>query len=126
MDRVDHSFAIRLYADELRIEQARTTEGKEFYLLNLPYFLGTQLPKYIKWFISKIDSSTEKKVGTSYSFLLVGDKPIYKRQVTIRSIDGEFNFIQATSKAILLGFMAELLDYFENEKGYKDGGYIDR
>ena len=74
----------------------------------------------------KIDSSTEKKVGTSYSFLLVGDKPIYKRQVTIRSIDGEFNFIQATSKAILLGFMAELLDYFENEKGYKDGGYIDR
>lgn len=75
---------------------------------------------------SKIDSSTEKKVGTSYSFLMIGDKPIYKRQVTIRSIDGEFNFIQATSKAILLGFMSELLEYFENEKGYKDGGYTNR
>ncbi|MEZ4809235.1 MAG: hypothetical protein R2819_02640 [Allomuricauda sp.] len=72
----------------------------------------------------KIDASTEKKVGTSYSFLMVGDKPIYKRQVTIRSIDGEFNFMQATSKAILLGFMSELLEYFEKEKKYKDGAYI--
>lgn len=72
----------------------------------------------------KIDSSTEKKIGTSFSFLMVGDKPIYKRQVTIRSMDGEFNFIQATSKAILLGVMSELLEYFENEKGYKDGAYI--
>lgn len=72
----------------------------------------------------KIDSASEKKVGNSYSFLMVGDKPIYKRQVTIRSIDGEFNFIQATSKAILLGFMSDLLEYFEKEKNYKDGGYI--
>jgi hypothetical protein len=75
---------------------------------------------------SKIDASTEKKIGNSYSFLMLGTKPIYKRQVTIRSIDGEFNFIQATSKAILLGFMSELLKYFENEKGYKDGGYTDQ
>lgn len=73
---------------------------------------------------SKIESSTEKKIGSSYSFLMTGTKPIYKRQVTIRSIDGQFNFIQATSKAILLGFMSELLEYFEKEKGYKDGGYI--
>jgi len=73
---------------------------------------------------SKIDSSTEKKIGSSYSFLMIGDKPIYKRQVTIRSVDGEFNFIQATSKAMLLGFMSELLEYFEKEKNYKDGAYI--
>ncbi|VAW16548.1 hypothetical protein MNBD_BACTEROID03-690 [hydrothermal vent metagenome] len=26
---------------------------------------------------SKIDSSTYKKIGTSYSFLIIGDKPIY-------------------------------------------------
>lgn len=71
----------------------------------------------------KIDPATEKQVGNSFSFLMVGDRPIYKRQVTLRSIDGEFNFIQATSKAILLGFMSELLAYFEKEKGYKDGGY---
>lgn len=56
---------------------------------------------------------------------MIGDKPIYKRQVTIRSIDGEFNFMQATSKAILLGFMSEVLEYFENENGYKDGGYTE-
>ena len=55
---------------------------------------------------------------------MVGDKPIYKRQVTIRLIDNEFTFIQSTSKAILLGFMSDLLNYFEKEKNYKDGGYI--
>ncbi len=72
----------------------------------------------------KIDPSTEKQIGNSYSFLMVGNRPIYKRQVTIRLIDDEFTFIQATSKAILLGFMSDLLKYFENEKNYKDGGYI--
>lgn len=71
----------------------------------------------------KIDPETEKHVGNSYSFLMRGDRPIYKRQMTLRSVNGEFNFMQATSKAILLGFMTELLEYLEVEKGYKDGGY---
>ncbi|WP_075349177.1 hypothetical protein [Algoriphagus marinus] len=71
----------------------------------------------------KIDADTEKRVGNSYSFLMRGDRPIYKRQITLRSINGEFNFMQASSKAILLGFMSEFLEYLENEKGYKDGGY---
>ncbi|SFT42092.1 hypothetical protein SAMN04489724_0679 [Algoriphagus locisalis] len=72
----------------------------------------------------KIDPETEKQVGSSYSFMMRGDRPIYKRQITLRSVNGEFNFMQASSKAILLGFMTELLEYLENEKGYKDGGYI--
>lgn len=51
MDRVDHHFAIRLYANELKLEVSKTIKGKPFYLLNLPYLLGTQIPNYVKWLV---------------------------------------------------------------------------
>lgn len=52
MDRTDHPYAIRMYAEEFKIENSTTTEGTPFLLMNLPYYLGTQLPKYIETFIS--------------------------------------------------------------------------
>ena len=52
MDRTDHPYAIRMYAGEFKIENSTTTEGTPFLLMNLPYYLGTQLPKYIEYFIS--------------------------------------------------------------------------
>ncbi|WP_422079610.1 hypothetical protein [Ulvibacterium sp.] len=47
------------------------------------------------------------------------------RQVNIRAIDGEFSFNQVPNKAVLLGFLSELLEYFEREKNWKDGAYIE-
>jgi len=38
MDRVEHPWAIRLYAGEIGMDRVRTTKGKSFYLLNLPYY----------------------------------------------------------------------------------------
>lgn len=50
MDLAPHSMAIRLYAGELKITEAITQNGKKYQLLNLPYFLASQIEEYISWF----------------------------------------------------------------------------
>lgn len=52
MERAGHPYAIRMYAGELKIENSVTAEGTPFVLMNLPYYLGTQLPKYIEYFVN--------------------------------------------------------------------------
>ncbi|MEO2052047.1 MAG: AAA family ATPase [Allomuricauda sp.] len=52
MDRANHPYAIRMYAGEFGIQETTTTSGTPFLLMNLPYYLGTQLPKYIEYFVS--------------------------------------------------------------------------
>lgn len=52
MDRTDHPYAIRMYAGEYRIDKAVTDGGTTFFLMNLPYYLGTQLPEYVAYFIA--------------------------------------------------------------------------
>lgn len=51
MDACPHHYAVRMYAGKLEIHTATTTNGKEFKLLNLPYFLGLKLNEYIEWFL---------------------------------------------------------------------------
>jgi predicted AAA+ superfamily ATPase len=53
MDSCPHHYAIRMYAGKLEIHTATTTNGKEFKLLNLPYFLGQKLSEYIEWFLER-------------------------------------------------------------------------
>jgi len=48
MDRCDHPWAIRLYAGPLRQETTRTRQGREFQLLNLPYFLAGKLRDHLE------------------------------------------------------------------------------
>lgn len=50
MDNASHNLAIRFYAGELKITEAITQKGKKYYLLNLPYYLGSQIVEYISWF----------------------------------------------------------------------------
>ncbi|MFS4454520.1 ATP-binding protein [Maribacter sp. 2304DJ31-5] len=52
MDKAGHPYAIRMYAGEFKVENSTTIEGTSFLLMNLPYYLGTQLPKYIEYFVS--------------------------------------------------------------------------
>ena len=52
MERTGHPYAIRIYAGEFKIENSVTVDGIPFILMNLPYYLGTQLPKYIEYFVS--------------------------------------------------------------------------
>jgi predicted AAA+ superfamily ATPase len=58
MDIAPHKMAIRFYAGVLKITNAITQNGKQYQILNLPYYLGSQIEKYIAWFmqINKVSS----------------------------------------------------------------------
>jgi predicted AAA+ superfamily ATPase len=49
MDLLPHSYAIRLYAGKMSIDEIKTLTNKKVYLLNLPYFLAGRLEDYAKW-----------------------------------------------------------------------------
>lgn len=54
MDMAPHNMALRFYAGELNITEPTTVTGKKFYLLNLPYYLISQLKSYLPWFENQI------------------------------------------------------------------------
>jgi predicted AAA+ superfamily ATPase len=49
MDENQGNIAIRFYAGELSITEVVTPNEKKYHLLNLPYYLVSQLPKYLEW-----------------------------------------------------------------------------
>ena len=49
MDAAPHTVAVRFYAGEVSITKATTPEGKQFKLLNLPYYAVSQIEKYLVW-----------------------------------------------------------------------------
>jgi predicted AAA+ superfamily ATPase len=51
IDRVDHNYGIRILANKLSIEEGKTRSGKQFKLLNLPYFCIGRIEAYVKWFV---------------------------------------------------------------------------
>ena len=52
IERTNHIYAIRMYAGQFSIEAHKTPgEKKPYLLMNLPYYLGTKLPRYIEWFV---------------------------------------------------------------------------
>lgn len=53
MDRCSHGYAVRLYAGPLELHAARTPTGKEYQLLNLPYFLASKVNEYVDWMIDQ-------------------------------------------------------------------------
>ncbi|MGE5496993.1 MAG: ATP-binding protein [Syntrophothermus sp.] len=48
IDRAPHQFAVRIYSGMLSIEKEKTIKGKEFILLNLPFYLINKIDKYIE------------------------------------------------------------------------------
>lgn len=61
MDACPHHYAIRLYAGEFSIHPATTPLGKQFYLLNLPYYLGSRLNHIAEWFVREYPMHGESK-----------------------------------------------------------------
>ena len=54
IEKVDHPYLVRMYAGEFKIEKHTTpTNKKPYYLMNIPYYLGTKIPEYIAYFIGK-------------------------------------------------------------------------
>lgn len=48
-----HGYAVRLYAGKLEVHNSITPEGKPYTLLNLPYFLTSEIFRYLEWFIKE-------------------------------------------------------------------------
>ena len=53
INRCPHPYAVRMHAGPLEAHRLTTHEGKDFYLLDLPYFLAGQLKEYIAWAVEK-------------------------------------------------------------------------
>jgi predicted AAA+ superfamily ATPase len=54
MDLAPHNIAVRFYAGEILISTIATPGGKTVHLLNLPYYLVSQIEKYLDWFEKQI------------------------------------------------------------------------
>jgi len=53
INRCPHPYAVRMHAGPLAIHRLATHEGKDFALLDLPYFLAGRLNEYIAWAIEQ-------------------------------------------------------------------------
>lgn len=50
------NYAIRFFAGELALNKVKTQNGKEFYLLDLPYYLASKVEQYIDWLDETVPS----------------------------------------------------------------------
>ena len=51
VNRSNHPFAIRIYAGEFKIEENKTPSGKNYFLMNMPYYLSSKIYEYIDYLI---------------------------------------------------------------------------
>ena len=49
MDAAPHNLAVRLYNGAVKVDNVATLSGKEYLLLNLPYYLAAHIEKYLDW-----------------------------------------------------------------------------
>lgn len=51
INKTNHNFSVRLYSGQIAKTKTKTPEGKDYFLLNLPYFLAGKIENYLNWFI---------------------------------------------------------------------------
>jgi len=51
VERTNHPYAVRMFANEFSIEKVKTPAGVPYMLMNLPYYLGTMIPEYLDYFV---------------------------------------------------------------------------
>lgn len=51
VDSSVHPYAVRIYSGKFSVERHTTPSGKEFILMNIPYYLVTKLPAYLNYFV---------------------------------------------------------------------------
>ncbi len=49
IDRAPHQYAVRVYSDQLKIDNVKTIRGKNYTLLNLPFYLAGCIEQYLHW-----------------------------------------------------------------------------
>jgi len=55
IEQTNHPYAVRIYAGEFKIENAKTSNGTNYLLMNMPYYLGTKIPEYIEYFVNNYE-----------------------------------------------------------------------
>jgi uncharacterized protein len=53
MENSPHAYAIRLYAEKIKIDTITLPSGKTYQLLNLPFYLAGDLERYLAWFLNE-------------------------------------------------------------------------
>ena len=53
VERSPHPYAVRMYNGPVKVERHNTPAGTPYILMNLPYYLGTQLRAYVEWLIGE-------------------------------------------------------------------------
>ncbi|VAX35309.1 Predicted ATPase (AAA+ superfamily) [hydrothermal vent metagenome] len=53
IDRAPHPYAVRIYSGELSVDKVKTIKGKDFFLLNLPFYLTGKVRIYLRWIIEE-------------------------------------------------------------------------
>ncbi|MBU8911846.1 MAG: AAA family ATPase [Desulfobacterales bacterium] len=53
IDRAPHNYAVRIYSGQLKIDQIKTLNGKDFILLNLPFYLSGCIAEYLDWLMQQ-------------------------------------------------------------------------
>lgn len=67
------------------------------------------------------------EIGNSIGYVLKGRGPMGTRVLNVRKLkNNQIGFDTATGAAIRLGFMSQLLTWFEENRGWKNGGYVQR
>ena len=61
MEATPHNMAVRFYAGDVNISEVKTAQNKTFFLLNLPYYLVSQIKAYLNWFHEQIQQKEIKK-----------------------------------------------------------------
>lgn len=53
IERAEHHYAIRIYGGKFTVEEHKTPiQQKSYFLMNIPYYLGTKLPEYLAYFLT--------------------------------------------------------------------------
>ena len=52
IEEAPHPYAVRMYAGKFSIEEHSTRSGKQYFLMNLPYYLSTKLYEYLGYFVA--------------------------------------------------------------------------
>ncbi len=64
-------------------------------------------------------------VGATTTFILSGNKAIFKRSIYVRQLDpGQVCYEQASGLAARFNFLGSLLAWLEENRHWKDGAYI--
>jgi len=64
IEQTNHPYAVRIYAGVFKIENAKTPNGTNYLLMNMPYYLGTKIPEYIEYFVNnyKLESTPKSPI----------------------------------------------------------------